>query len=77
MRAVTSDHALSLGRTLGCGVVYKLSPSGTETALHTFQGTDGETPFGSLVFKQGYLYGTTIGGGSGSSASGVVFKLLP
>jgi uncharacterized repeat protein (TIGR03803 family) len=68
-----------LGNSIGCGVVFKLSPSGSETVLHTFQWTDGASPFGGLLFNQGYLYGTTVGGGGviHSSAAGVAFKLLP
>jgi len=68
-----------LGQSIGCGVVFKLSPSGNETVLHKFQSTDGDGPFGGLLFNQGYLYGTAVGGGGviHSSAAGVAFRLLP
>jgi len=71
----------------GCGVVFKLSPRGKETVLHTFctqsDCTDGANPDAGLVFGQkGNLYGTTELGGSSSSCDspfgcGVVFKLTP
>ena len=61
-----------------CGVVFKLSPSGTETVLHTFAGrpTDGGNPYAGLLRDAaGNLYGTTLNGGA--HGSGVVFKLSP
>ena len=59
-----------------CGVVFKVDPTGAETALHTFVQTDGSTPTSALVFDaQGNIYGTTIQGGPGGS--GVAFKLTP
>ena len=59
----------------GCGTVFKLDPTGTETVLYRFTGgADGEFPSGSLVRDPaGNLYGTTIDGGS--SDFGTVFKL--
>ncbi len=65
---------------VGCGVVFKLTRSGsswTETVLHTFlDSPDGSNPGGALVFDQaGNLYGTTANGGTGSS--GTVFQLTP
>jgi uncharacterized repeat protein (TIGR03803 family) len=67
---------------LGCGVVFKLSPGGTETVLHTFTGgSDGGVPSGGLIAdSSGNLYGTTSRGGASGrspSGSGVVFKLSP
>ena len=63
---------------VGCGVIFRLSPSGTETVLHTFQGTpnDGATPtWGLTVDASGNTYGTTIYGGSANL--GTVFKFSP
>jgi len=58
----------------GCGVVFKLSPSGTETVLHSFAGSDGALPFAGLIADRlGNLYGTTLNGGA--SNGGVVFEL--
>jgi len=59
----------------GCGVVYKVDPSGTETLLHIFSGSgDGWNPTSNLILDgAGNLYGTTpLGGAHGF---GVVFKL--
>lgn len=63
--------------SLGCGVIFKLAPSGTETLLHAFTGqADGAYPNGFLVFDgQGNLYGTTWVGGA--YTYGTVFKLTP
>jgi uncharacterized repeat protein (TIGR03803 family) len=59
-----------------CGVVFKLSPAGTETVLHTFTGgADGGVPFAGLTRDAaGNLYGTT--GHGGASGNGVVFELI-
>jgi uncharacterized repeat protein (TIGR03803 family) len=59
-----------------CGVVFKLSPTGTETVLYSFTGPDGFSPTAGLVRDAaGNLYGATIGGGA--SGLGVLFKLSP
>ena len=62
----------------GCGVVSKLSPSGTETVLYSFCSlpscSDGAAPAAGLIAdSSGNLYGTTTYGGA--SGIGVVFKL--
>jgi uncharacterized repeat protein (TIGR03803 family) len=61
----------------GCGVVFKLDPSGTYTVLYTFTGqADGGTPVAALIRDaDGNLYGTTENGGD--FGWGVVFKLDP
>jgi uncharacterized repeat protein (TIGR03803 family) len=64
----------------GCGVVFKLTPEGKETVLHSFctqaNCPDGAQPSAGLVSdRKGNLYGTTSGGGA--YQSGVVFKLTP
>lgn len=64
----------------GCGVVFKLSPSGsgwTESVLYTFTGgADGGSPVGGLIFgPSGNLYGATTFGGNGGG--GTVFQLTP
>jgi len=65
-----------------CGVVFKLTRSGTETLVHPFVGSgkpglhDGDWPWAGLVMdKRGNLYGTTSSGGS--SNAGTVFKVGP
>jgi uncharacterized repeat protein (TIGR03803 family) len=82
---VTFDGAGNLyGTTIGGGdfadgTVYELSPSPagwTETTLHSFNETDGESPFGGVVFDaHGNMLGTTIRGGSHGSA--VIWQLTP
>jgi uncharacterized repeat protein (TIGR03803 family) len=58
----------------GDGVVFKLSPAGQETVLHTFAGPDGVNPYAGLVSDSaGNLYGTTSGGGTFDW--GVIFKI--
>jgi uncharacterized repeat protein (TIGR03803 family) len=67
--------------SLGCGVVFKLDPTGTETVLHAFTGPDGAAPYASVILGPGgNIYGTTFEGGSstcGHGGCGVVFKLAP
>lgn len=61
------------GNPCACGVIFRLAPDGTYTVLHSFVGTDGSHPTGTLVRDRvGNLYGTTINGGLGY---GTVFKL--
>lgn len=44
----------------GCGIVYSLTTSGSETVLHQFKSQgDGSFPTGGLVDVHGTLYGTT------------------
>ena len=58
------------------GLVFKLSPSGTETILHSFLGgSDGANPYSGLLLGDGNLYGTTYQGGA--SNAGIVYKLSP
>jgi len=71
-----------LGFDAGCGVVFKVSRSGTETVLHRFTGTDGEIPVADLLLdRAGNIYGTTEYGGSQScndgfhTGCGTIFKL--
>jgi uncharacterized repeat protein (TIGR03803 family) len=61
----------------GCGVVFKLDPTGKETVLLSFTGSaDGSHPLGGLLMDSlGNFYGTTSAGGAGNV--GTVFKLDP
>ena len=59
----------------GCGTVYSISPTGTETMLHSFHGqSDGQWPFAPLLNVNGTLYGTTAYGG-GSCSCGTVYSI--
>jgi uncharacterized repeat protein (TIGR03803 family) len=59
------------------GTVFKITPAGALTKLHTFEFTDGDLPYGGLVqATNGTLYGTTFGGGvNGFNSFGTVFSL--
>lgn len=62
-----------------CGTVFRMTPGGIVTVLHSFGGRgDGISPQGSLIQGQdGALYGTTPSGGTNTdvSAAGTVFKI--
>jgi uncharacterized repeat protein (TIGR03803 family) len=62
-----------------CGVVYKLTAKGQETALHVFTGgSDGGNPRSRLVMDaQGNLYGTAASGGAADCGCGVLFSITP
>ena len=59
------------GGMFGFGTVWKLNPSGTESVLYNFAGTDGANPaYGSLMLdKIGNLYGVTLNGGPATAWS--------
>jgi uncharacterized repeat protein (TIGR03803 family) len=59
----------------GDGAVFKLTPTGHETALYSFDGGDsGGNPFAGLIMGKGRdLYGATANGGA--YGQGAVFKL--
>jgi uncharacterized repeat protein (TIGR03803 family) len=61
----------------GCGVVFRLAPDGTETAVYSFSGDpDGAQPNGHLILDSaGNLYGTTTYGGAENR--GTVFEISP
>jgi len=49
---------------LGCGTLFKVSPSGKFTVLHVFKGKDGIQPEGGVVLDaKGNIYGTAAYGG--------------
>ena len=49
----------------GCGTIFKISPNGALTTLHSFEGSDGIAPYGLLIQgTDGDFYGTTTGGGN-------------
>jgi uncharacterized repeat protein (TIGR03803 family) len=61
----------------GCGVLFKVTPAGAESALYSFTatGSDGGLPVGVLQGTDGNFYGTTTFGGTGGN--GTVFKVTP
>jgi uncharacterized repeat protein (TIGR03803 family) len=58
----------SRGGASGEGTIFRIGTSGGESILYSFtamageNGTNGENPFGRLLYLNGMLYGTTYGG---------------
>lgn len=68
------DSAGNLYGTTQLNSVFKLTPGGTFTVLHTFTGPDGSSPGGTLIRDtNNNLYGTTQYGGA--YGSGTVFEI--
>ncbi len=64
------------GNVHGCGTVFSITPSGTESVLHSFGAPrDGKYPYGGVTDVNGTLYGTTTAGGT--KDAGIVFSLSP
>jgi uncharacterized repeat protein (TIGR03803 family) len=63
------------GGPTGGGTVFKITPSGVETVIFSFIGTDGIGPAGLVQGGDGNFYGTTSGGGP--NFNGTVFKVTP
>jgi uncharacterized repeat protein (TIGR03803 family) len=70
----------STGGQYGEGIVFRLTPDGAETVIHSFSGNggvnssvDGAEPLGLVEDSSGSLYGTTLMGGVLNY--GTVFKL--
>jgi uncharacterized repeat protein (TIGR03803 family) len=71
----------------GCGTVFKITPAGTLTTLHSFNLTDGASPQAALVQgTDGNFYGITNFGGTSSNCfdeiynvqgCGTAFKITP
>jgi uncharacterized repeat protein (TIGR03803 family) len=66
------------------GTVFRISPNGAYTNLHSFAGgaaygnNDGRSPIGAVVQgPDGNFYGTTSGGGTNINSTGVVFRMTP
>jgi uncharacterized repeat protein (TIGR03803 family) len=58
----------------GCGTIFKITPNGQFTTLHSFNGADGHEPGAALIQgTDGSLYGTTFEGGANDA--GTVFRI--
>jgi uncharacterized repeat protein (TIGR03803 family) len=58
-----------------CGTVFQITPEGTLTTLHIFDGTDGALPSGVIQGSDGNFYGTMWYGGA--NGVGTLFKITP
>lgn len=66
-----------IGGTSHAGTVYKITPAGVLTTLHSFDNDNGAQPIGPLLLaSDGNFYGTTVSGG-GPENAGTVFKITP
>jgi uncharacterized repeat protein (TIGR03803 family) len=81
---VDRTHNHPNGTNTGCGTIFKMTPSGALTSLHSFDGTDGEYPeSGVIQGKDGNFYGTTQSGGAVTTCDataqvpgcGAIFKI--
>ncbi|MGA9018857.1 MAG: choice-of-anchor tandem repeat GloVer-containing protein [Candidatus Cybelea sp.] len=62
--------------TSGCGTIFKVTESGSESIIHSFAGApDGAYPESGLLYFDGAFYGTTAEGGPNNN--GTVFKITP
>lgn len=67
----------------GCGTVFRLSTSGTESVIYAFKGgNDGLSPDTALIPMKGSLWGATVQGGCVSSCQsslgfGTLYKISP
>jgi uncharacterized repeat protein (TIGR03803 family) len=62
------------------GTIFKFSPTTNElTVLYSFtnQLTDGDNPYGHLIFDGTYLYGTTFSNDSDATSAGTLWKYKP
>ena len=52
------------GGVNGYGAIYSITTTGAYTEVHDFTQSEGEHPLGTLLYKQGYLWGSTYGNGA-------------
>jgi uncharacterized repeat protein (TIGR03803 family) len=65
-----------LGGTNNEGTIFRITPSGSLTTLHSFDGTDGFEPLAGLVLAtDGNLYATIEFGGA--NGNGTLFEMTP
>jgi len=60
----------------GCGTIFKITPAGVLTTVHSFDEKDGTYPYATLIqATNGLLYGSTTSGGS--FGYGTIFQITP
>jgi uncharacterized repeat protein (TIGR03803 family) len=84
VQAINGDFygATSGGGASGAGTIFQMTPSGTLTTLHSFNGSDGLGPDAALVqATNGDFYGTTAYYGNDAHGAafsgGTIFKITP
>jgi len=81
MTARGGDPACGLNGYTGCGTIFKITPGGTLTTIHDFEGTDGAGPVSSLIQGTEWkFYGTTQWDGANLTCPqgcGTVFSVTP
>jgi uncharacterized repeat protein (TIGR03803 family) len=70
-------YGTALGGDYNRGVIFKVTRTGVESVVHSFNPAtgDGGEPSGLILGSDGNFYGTTIAGGTNDA--GTVFKLTP
>ncbi len=72
----TQEGGASSNCSNGCGTIFKITPTGTLTTLHSFAGTDGSGSEGGLMLAtDGNFYGTTYAGAA--NGDGTIFRITP
>jgi uncharacterized repeat protein (TIGR03803 family) len=72
----TAGGASNACAGFGCGTVFKITPSGALTTLHSFDLTDGAGPAAPLIqASDGNFYGTTSADGGSAVGGGTIFKI--
>jgi uncharacterized repeat protein (TIGR03803 family) len=70
-------YGTTIAGGFGAGTVFKVTPSGQWTLVHSFTGADGSAPTSGVIFDQtGNLYGTTSTN-AGGAAGGTIYQLVP
>jgi uncharacterized repeat protein (TIGR03803 family) len=63
------------GGSQSCGTVFKITPAGALTTLHSFSASEGSFPNGLVQATDGNFYGTAQQGGANNA--GAVFQITP
>jgi uncharacterized repeat protein (TIGR03803 family) len=58
---------------LGCGTIFKITPAGTLTTLHSLKASEGDEPTALIQYTDGSFYGTASYGGA--QGDGSIFNL--
>lgn len=81
MTAVKGDVFLCTSGYSGCGVIYRITPAGKYSVIHTFDQANGANPYDQLLLgTDGNFYGTTFYGGTINgkyNGNGVIFRVTP